>query len=500
MQRRVVHRGCFCAALALGLCLGQCAWAQTDDALRRSFDLLPPAGARAQSYIAIRYAAYFAGAAWMLAGLAWLALGRVGRRIADRCTGRLQPLAGGAVWVVVSALLAVWMLPVSVAGWRIEAAYGFSSTSASTWLGDRLRDWALTLAWAPAVPIALWVCRRSPRRWWIWLGAGLVPVAFLLVVVYPVVVDPAYNSFRPLEQGTLRTRLQALAAKAGAGDADILVADKSRRTRKLNAYVTGLGPTKRIVLWDNLLARMDERMIMATTAHELGHYVLGHIWWGFLLESAGGFVVLWAMAVLLTGLVRRCGPRLGVRGIADPAIVPLAVLVLELLLFAQTPAASAVSRLMERRADEYGLRLDGDGEAAARALAEFGRHDYSDPDPPAWIVWWCYTHPPLRERVVFALQRGVEPAADQSRTRTERRQAAERRAASVKRRTWRAPSGGAGLGASSRIMLTNSASGPSPGSDGSMGSGARSGHHIARKFWTQKSLPSQCMLMISRHT
>lgn len=480
--------------------------AQGDNVLARSYELLPAAGPRVRSYTTLRYIVFFAGTLWSLIGFWLIVKLRLGRTVLDgvRRYRRLRTLSPAAVWCVVAILMAFWMLPVSAASLRIERGYGFSTMGNGLWLADRARDLALSLLWAPLLVPALWIVGRSPRWWWAWVSLVLVPVALFMVVIYPVAVDPVYNSYTPLAEGSLRSRLLALASKAGAGSPDVLVMDTSKRTRKLNAYVTGIGPTKRIVLWDNLLKSMDEDMVAAVTAHELGHYVLHHIWWGFALQTLGGALTLWLLSISLRGLVRLRGERLAIRGISDPAVIPLAALVLQVLLVAQTPAAAIVSRTMERQADAYGLRLNGDGDSMARALAAFGTRDYADPDPPRWIVYWCYTHPPLRERVVEALRHGRHTDPEGARVGSHRSTisntpvSVDRRAARVNWMTGAASSGGAGFGAPSRIMRMNSASDPSPGSDGSMASGTRSVHHWARKFSTHKSRSAQWMFTCSR--
>lgn len=373
--------------------------------LKRSFEVLPAASARIRTYSSLRTGLYWFATAWYLAGLA-LAV-RTG--IAERMLRRIPRLAGSqwwsamVVWASLAIFMAVWRLPVALASTHVERVFGLSNIAPALWIGDRLRDLVLEVAWAPGVAVAWWLMRRSPRRWWLILALGLVPVGFLLTVVYPVFIDPLYNRFRPLEDGPLRTRILAMAERAGVRDPAVLVADHSKRTRKANAYVTGLGPTHRIVLWDTLLSRMPRDEVLAITAHELGHYRLGHIWMGLALYSAGGFLTLWALAYALGGADRDNGQPQPLGVLGDPRAIPLAFLALNLLLLAQTPLASAISRVMERQADAFGLALCGDGPATARSLASFSTDDLADPDPSRWLVAWGYTHPPLRERVARAL-------------------------------------------------------------------------------------------------
>lgn len=414
--------------------------ARADEAWDRSFDILPPATQRAREYLNLRYSLFVGGTLWRVIGLGLLVMWRVGPRLAEgRLLRRAKPVLAATLMAGAAlTFLALWHLPVSAISYAIEKRYGFSTASPGLWLADRVRDWAFSLLWAPLAGLAMAVVRRFPRGWWAVMGAALVPVAFVVLILYPVIIEPAYNRFESMQPGTLRNRIADLAERAGAKDPAILVVDASRRTTRMNAYVVGLGPTHRIVLWDTLLKGMSEEEILAVTAHELGHYVLKHIWWGFLLESMGGFVILWLLARSLIWSVRHLGERLGVQSLTDPAIVPVAYCLLGLLLMVQTPIASAISRQMERQADAFGLRLYPNGLAAARSFAAFGTRDYADPDPPRWAVLWFYSHPPLRERVAAALHADAEGAAHEGRrklpqegTLTGVRRLAERRAAAV---------------------------------------------------------------------
>jgi STE24 endopeptidase len=299
--------------------------------------------------------------------------------------------------------MALWALPISVADAVVERSFGLSTVTSGTWIADRIRDGALDLVWAPVVAAALVVVRKSPRCWWLWVALGLGPLGAVLTALYPVAVDPLYNRFRPLAEPALRERVLRLAADAGIERPQLLVADSSTRTLKANAYVTGLGPTHRIVIWDTTLRRMANDQVVAIVAHEIGHYRLRHIWWGVALHAVGGIAVLGLAAWILPAVIERWGRSSGVRALYEPAAIPLAYVAFQVLLLAQTPAAAVVSRTMERQADAYGLRLCRNGIATARAFAAFSTLDLGDPDPPRALVAWAHTHPPLRERVARAL-------------------------------------------------------------------------------------------------
>jgi len=244
---------------------------------------------------------------------------------------------------------------------------------------------------------------RSPRRWWVWLWLASIPWALLMTVLWPVAIDPLYNRFEPMRREPLRTRIADLSRNAGVTDPEILQTDSSKRSTKLNAYVTGLGPTKRIVVFDTTLRALSEDEVVAIVGHEMGHYVLHHIWWGFVMAVIGGLGFLWLLSQILPRVIERFGPRFGITALNDLAGLPLVILVMSVLMFVQMPLVNAISRHQEHAADRYGLELTHLNRAMASSFVKFVTHDYADPDPPPFIVFWLYSHPPIRERVEFAL-------------------------------------------------------------------------------------------------
>ncbi|HEV2106054.1 MAG TPA: M48 family metallopeptidase, partial [Candidatus Eisenbacteria bacterium] len=296
--------------------------------------------------------------------------------------------------------------------YALEHQYGLSTQSLGSWLEDGLKSLAFTIVAAGVVPLLALAWRaleRSPRRWWLWLAAGTLPVALAAVVLEPLVFDPLFNHFTPLQDRTLRADILALAARAGIPARHVYQVDVSTRTNALNAYVNGFGVSQRIVLWDTTLRALHRDEILAVMGHEMGHYVLHHIWLGLLVLGAGAFAGFGACAWITARLLRAFGPQWGVAGVGDIAALPVVVLALTLVSAAGLPFENAVSREFEHQADVYGLELTRDNDAAARAFLAFERVNRSDPEPGRWVRLLFYDHPPLGERIRFAL--GYRPWA-----------------------------------------------------------------------------------------
>ncbi len=372
--------------------------------------LLPPASPRIESYNRTWYTLYFVGAAWEILGLGLMLRFQAGPRIRDyferRVRFRFLQITG--FYVVFSLLLAIWHLPLAFYGYTVDREFGFARQSVGLWLMDRGRGYLLGLPSILAVWFGYWLLRRSPKRWWLWLWVGTVPWILAQSVFWPIVVAPMYNRFTPMPEGPLQERLLGLARKAGVEGAQVYQVDISRRTTKLNAYVAGLGPTKRIVIWDTTLKALSDDEIVAIIGHELGHYVLNHVWWNALTSCVGAFAILWLLSRILPWVIGRWGAGIRIRRMEDIGGLPIVSLAVFVVLFLQTPIESAISRYDEHEADRYGLELTGLNEATARAFATFVKRDYADPDPPPFIVFWFYSHPPIRDRVNFALNYGRE--------------------------------------------------------------------------------------------
>lgn len=375
-------------------------------AVPRVDDLVVRPGSQARLYNLGARALYFGGTLWVIAGT--LALVRTGLCIRLRERFRSSHLAPSVsamlMWCAVVGWSMAWSIPLRLAGIVWERRFGLDHTGWDRLALDFLLDAGIYALFAPVVAMAWQLLQSRQWQWWLRMGLLMAPVTLVTVVVWPIVADPLYNRVSPLPPGGLATRLRELSTRAGVPDIQVLVSKQSSRTSRVNAYVTGIGPSHRMVLWDTALRELTEEEVVAVAAHELGHYVYRHVWWGWAIGAAGSFLLFWCVQVLYSRLSMRWGGRLGLAPTGDIAGLPLLVLSLRLVMFAQTPVEAAISRGMETSADRYGLVVSRAPLASATAFARLAATNMSDTDPPRWLVLWSYSHPPIRERVAMALE------------------------------------------------------------------------------------------------
>lgn len=281
-----------------------------------------------------------------------------------------------------------------------------------SWLWDWTKGTFLDTAFAIVIVLILFaVMRRSPRRWWLYFWFPAVAILLGLIVLAPLVIDPLFNKFEPLnkQHPELVASIEKLSMHAGvpipAERMFLMVA--SRKTNAINAYVTGLGASKRVVIWDTTIQSMTSEETLYIVGHELGHYVLGHMWRGFLLGAAGLFIALYLKFRGLHWMLDRWAKDWNIYGQEDWACVVVLLLLLQVLLFFSSPVINGISRVEEHAADVYGLEVihglvPDSEEVAAHAFQVLGELDLADPNPPAFITFWLYSHPPVSERLVFA--------------------------------------------------------------------------------------------------
>jgi len=329
------------------------------------------------------------------------------RDAARRASSR--PYAQALVYVLLF-LAADFILSLPLAfyqGYALEHRYGLSTESFGAWFLDQWKGLLVALVFLGVIPLvrlAYVPVRRFPRHWWLVLGLSTLPVFLAGTLLQPLVVDPLFNRFTPLKDQRLEARILEVARQVGVPARHVFQVDRSRQTRKLGAYVSGFGPSQRIVLWDTTLRTMKPDEILFVVGHEAAHYRLHHMWWGILAAWLLSFAVFGLSAIFMRGAVARWGGRWGLRELHDIASLPLFVVALTLFTFLAQPGTSAFSRGMERDADTYGLEVTHLNDAAARAFMKLGAQNRSDPDPPAFVRLIQYDHPPLLERVRFALE------------------------------------------------------------------------------------------------
>ena len=303
-------------------------------------------------------------------------------------------------------------LPLTVyQGFVVPHQFDLTNQTLASWLGDFGKAVVVdVIIGAPIAALALFAIHRF-RHWWLVLWLGSIPLIILGVIMTPLIIDPLFNKFEPLKDPVLRRDLLNEAARAGIEGSRVYQVNRSKQTKTMNAYMTGLGPSKRIVLYDTLLAKLDHDEILATLGHEMGHYVLHHLWKGIafsILVSFFGFYV--AQRIYERGL-----PRWGITDRADPAAVPWLLLIASVITFALSPVDSGFSRYIEHEADKFGLDLTHLNEAAASSMVKFCEDSKQDPNPPRFIEWWRYSHPAAQRRIDFALSYRPSPSPGASR-------------------------------------------------------------------------------------
>jgi STE24 endopeptidase len=303
-------------------------------------------------------------------------------------------------------------LPVRLYWHALSLHYQQSIQGWGSWFWDWTKGELISVAFGIVLVLILFaVMRRSPRRWWLYFWFPAVLILLGVVVITPLVIDPLFNKFEPLskEHPDLVASIEKLTKHAGVPippDRIFLMA-ASQKTNAINAYVTGLGASKRVVIWDTTLQKTTNNESLFIVGHELGHYVLGHVWQGFLLGAAGLLLALYLLFRGLHWALDRWARAWKLYGQEDWASLAVLLLLLQALLFISSPVISGLSRMQEHAADVYGLEVvhglvPNSEEVAAHTFQVLGEIDLSDPNPPPLITFWLYSHPPLAERLVFA--------------------------------------------------------------------------------------------------
>jgi Zn-dependent protease with chaperone function len=307
----------------------------------------------------------------------------------------------GAGYVLIQAIA---FLPFAwYAGFVRQHAYGLSTETAGQWLADWGKGTAITVVIAAVV---LWIpyrlLRASPRRWWLWTGLLTAPLTALAMIVAPVWIAPLFDEYGPMRDRALEARIYRLAARAGIPDSRIYEVRKSDETRRVNAYVTGFAGTKRIVLWDTLVDRLQPDEVLFVMGHEMGHFVLRHTLAVILVATLLVTLSLYVVHRVAGWSISRFHRRFGFDRLDDVASLPLLVLVGGLVTLAATPAGLALSRWQEREADRFGLEITRDNQAAARAFVRL--HDENLAVPRTGLLYrlWRGSHPDLAKRIEFS--------------------------------------------------------------------------------------------------
>ena len=380
------------------------------------YTLPPDKLAKAEALYKTRTILYLVG---IVVGIAapWILLelrvAPVFRDLAERTSsnGFLQTL----VFVpLLMLLIAVISLPLDVYHHHTSLAYGLSVQGWGSWAADWCKAEAVSLViFVPTVFALFRIIRRSPQRWWFYFWLLTLPFLFLLIFVAPVILDPMFNTFEPLEktQPLLVTEIEKVTQRGGLSiPRDRMFEMKaSAKVTTYNAYVTGIGATKRVVVWDNTSRDLTLHETLLVFGHEMGHYVLNHIYKGLAFAAVLMLAGFWLGRRMVLAMLARRGDHWRLRGINDLAALPVLMLALSLLSFFGEPIGNAFSRHIEHQADIYGLEVTHglfphSGAVGASSFQKLGEKSYDYPTPNPLLVFWSYTHPPIADRIRFALE------------------------------------------------------------------------------------------------
>ena len=318
-------------------------------------------------------------------------------------SGRSLFLTGFIYIIIFSLIDLILFLPIDFySSFVLKHRFGLSNQSLGRFLELLLKSFALNTF---VLSLIIWfpysLMHKYPNRWWLYLGLLSLPVIVFLNFISPMYVDPIFNKYTAIEDSELEEDIRLLLEKANIENAEIFQVDKSRDTKEMNAYMTGVFKSKRIVLWDTTIEKLNRREILSVTAHEMGHYAKGHIWKGILLGGFGSIILMYLVYKTSTWLLIKSNGSFGFRKIYSIASIPLMVLVLNFYMFFTSPINNFISRHMEREADAYEIQLTEDSEAAISTMLKLYEESLGLPRPSNIFKIWYHSHPTAEERIEF---------------------------------------------------------------------------------------------------
>lgn len=358
--------------------------------------------------------AYFEGGYWMtlwdflygvviallLLNLRWSA---AMRNFAERIT-RFKPIQTAIYWVEYLVLTTVLVFPLTVyEGYIREHKYGLATQTFGPWLGDQLKGLGIGIVLGGIIVVVLFgIVRRLPQTWWIWGAVVTTAFSIFVALIAPVYLFPLFNTIKRLDNPKITTPILSLARANGIPAKDVYQIDASKQSTRMSANVSGFGNTMRITLNDNLLRRGSPEEIQAVMGHEMGHYVLNHVYKGIMyqfIEVVVAFAFLqWALGWSLA----RWGEKWQIRGIGDAAVLPLVVLLVSIFFFVVTPLDNTFTRTQEYEADMYGLNTSRQPDGFAQAAIHLGEYRKMSPGPVEEFIF--FDHPSGRNRIYAAMR------------------------------------------------------------------------------------------------
>jgi STE24 endopeptidase len=293
-------------------------------------------------------------------------------------------------------------LPLNYISYYYSVQYGITTQTFSLWMKDQLIDfWVNYVIMYIVVLVLYWLMARFQQRWWLVAWILSIPFTLFLMFIQPVMIDPLYNDFYPLQNKELEKKILTLAEEAGIPAKHVYEVNMAEKTNALNAYVTGIGSNSRIVLWDTTLNQLSEDEILFVMAHEMAHYVEKHIYFGIAVYLLLSFVGLWLTAKWMRAFITKYGKTFHLEHVHQLRTLPLFFLFTSMLLFAVSPLSNAVSRYEETRADKYAIELTENKEAAIGTFQELTKASLSQVHPPFFVKLFRYSHPSMLDRIMM---------------------------------------------------------------------------------------------------
>ncbi len=358
--------------------------------------------------------AYFEGGYWLIVWGTLVSVLTDGLLLNFRFTAKLRTFAESkfkrrvpVIWLTALGYSLVgWLLtlPWSIyTGFVREGQYGLMNQTFGAWMFDALKGLAISLVIAPLIIAAIYaVIRRYPKNWWL-LATGVVTLFGTIgSLLAPVYIMPLFNTYTELPAGPVRDRIVAMAQSKQIPAEHIYLFDASKQTKRISANVSGIGPTIRISLNDNLLNRSTPQEIAAVMGHEMGHYKLNHAWWGLLFTSCLAALALFLVSLLAPGLIARYGERWGIRDLADPASLPVLGILFAILGLLATPITNTMIRVDESQADAFGLDVAQEPDGFASAAMKLSEYRKIEPGPIEELLF--FDHPSGATRVRMSMQ------------------------------------------------------------------------------------------------